>query len=767
MKLNKIIFPVMACALAVGGCDDNKMEWGTPEGHGKVDASEIPLKLKEKLANYDFIKKYAQEYMPTATIGVGLGADAYVNDPVVQQIANDNYQMLTTGNAMKHQSVVQNDGTLKFTTIDNFLAAVPTDMKIYGHNFIWHTQQNHNYLKSLIAPTMKVQSDSNVANVLSGDASNFNGGTTGGWGAWGSNCESSVVTEGAGKDGSAALVLTNKDDGNAWTAQCAYTFDNPLQLEKTYIIKFKAKSTSGAGILQFQYQNSETYQSQGGYNEFSVGTDWIDCEYEFTPSYDDVNRILINFGKIGGSYTIDDIEFGLKIEDPMENIVTNSGFEDGDATGWQGFWCDYTYVIEGPGHTGDKAMHITTGSPTNMWDAQLFWGVDGLEVGATYAYAFWVKSDCDLELQVIGSQSESPYQGFYKDRFTAPGDWFKCEGEFTYTADDPQNIGRVGIQFGGVSGANLWVDDFKFGKKREQAATRRATTRGTTITYELKSAEEKRTALLGAMEAWIKGMARHEGMSRIMDWDVVNEPIGDNGKWRGFDNTFMDGDLEPVETTTEGLSLNWSNEAGNGHFYWGYYIGKDYACKAFEFARKYCAEGARLFVNDYNLETNPTKLAALVDFVKYIDENNATGKAIVDGIGTQMHVQSSITRAEVDAMFQTMAATGKLVRVTELDVAVGTSTPSADQLAKQAEVYQMIFDSYKANVPEAQQSGITIWSLSDNPAEHEYWLKDDAPNLFDANYQRKHAYKGVCDGIAGRDISEDFSGSDWDNAYKK
>lgn len=78
----------------------------------------------------------------------------------------------------------------------------------------------------------------------------------------------------------------------------------------------------------------------------------------------------------------------------------------------------------------------------------------------------------------------------------------------------------------------------------------------------------------------------------------------------------------------------------------------------------------------------------------------------------------------------------------------------------------MIFDSYRENVPQAQQSGITIWTLSDNTKEHEYWLSGDAPNLFDASYSRKHAYKGVCDGIAGKDISEDFSGEDWKNAYE-
>ena len=228
----------------------------------------------------------------------------------------------------------------------------------------------------------------------------------------------------------------------------------------------------------------------------------------------------------------------------------------------------------------------------------------------------------------------------------------------------------------------------------------------------------------------------------------------------------MDGDTAPVENEESGLTLNWSNEAGNGHFYWGYYIGKEYAAKAFEYARKYCTTGTRLYVNDYNLESNPSKLAALVEFVKYIDENNATGQPIVDGIGTQMHVSTSITRDQIDAMFQTMATTGKLIRVTELDVQVGTATPDASQLATQADVYQMIFESYKENIPTVQQSGITIWTLTDSKKEHEYWLSDDAPNLFDASYGRKHAYKGVCDGIAGRDISEDFSGEDWKNTYE-
>ena len=112
-------------------------------------------------------------------------------------------------------------------------------------------------------------------------------------------------------------------------------------------------------------------------------------------------------------------------------------------------------------------------------------------------------------------------------------------------------------------------------------------------------------------------------------------------------------------------------------------------------------------------------------------------------------------------MFQTMAATGKMVRVSELDVKVGTATPTADDLQKQSDVYQMIIESYKENVPEAQRGGFVIWGVSDAADEHEYWIPNDAPNLFDANYGRKVAYKGVCDGIAGTDLGADFTGDMW------
>jgi len=551
-------------------CDDQIMEWGTPDGHGKVTTSEIPLAVKEVLANYDNIKAYAPA---NSLIGIGMGADQYVDNPDQQALVTANYQLFTPGNAMKMDAIVQGSGTLKFETVDKLVAALQeNNIPLYGHNFIWHTQQQ-TYLKSLIAPKLVVESSSDIQTILVGDAANFDGGTTGGWGSWGGNKKSAEVVEGAGEDGSAAMVLENNGDGNAWEVQFAYTFDAPLDNTKEYTVRFKAKSTSGAGELQFQYQNSVSYGSQGGYNTFNVGTDWVQCEYSFTPGYDDSDRIIFNFGKVGGTYQIDNIKFGIA----------------------------------------------------------------------------------------------------------------KDQGE-------------------------------PAGVKIRRIVPRRAAAK---TYYVLKTPEEKREALLGAMDMWIKGMADHlkETGVNLYGYDVINEPITDGDcKVRGVDGVF---------------GGSWDE-----------------------------------------------------DDVTYYDEapeeTEANGSPIVDGIGTQMHVSIRPTddaaknaeviadlKAKVDAQFKTMAATGKLVRVTELDVALGTSSPSSAQYQAQADAYRVIAESYYANVPAEQQSGITIWSLSDNEDEHEYWLNGEVPNLFDKDYLRKWAYKGFCDGLAGEDLGLKFGGEDYKAFYEK
>jgi GH35 family endo-1,4-beta-xylanase len=246
----------------------------------------------------------------------------------------------------------------------------------------------------------------------------------------------------------------------------------------------------------------------------------------------------------------------------------------------------------------------------------------------------------------------------------------------------------------------------------------------------IERTDGEKAAIIGkAMEDWISKMVTHY-KNDVFAWDVVNEPMKDNGELR-------DGNVANL---------------ASDEFYWVKYLGKDYAVTAFNLARQYGNATDKLFVNDYNLEYSMSKCDGLVQYVQYIESKGAR----VDGIGTQMHISSKSDKDKIILMFQKLAASGKLIKVSELDVRLGTNKPTAQQLADQAAMFQFVVDMYLKYIPENQRYGMTVWGISDNAKEHEYWLPDESPNLWDANYKRKHAYKGFADGLAGRDVSKGF-----------
>ncbi len=781
MKINKFLLPVVASAMLFTSCDKQIMEWGLQDGHTAVTSADLPLAVKEVLANYDDIKTYSAENHPNMKLGLGVGMAIYMGEDGRHELAKDNFQMVTWGNAMKMDAIVKSNGDLNFDNLDPALKQLKDDgVDLYGHNFFWHTQQQQSYLRSVIAPKMILPASDGdkCENVITN--SDFEDGTDTGWIGW-SHYSRTVVEGGRESDHALKCEMDGETSVN-YDCQLWWPLAENLQEGVTYYYGVWVKSPDNINV-QFIGQNSSYSGLYKG--TVTATSEWTLLEGEFT--YDgnpaDVVRIGLQFGGTPNSVVyVDDFQFGKKIEDPMENIITNSNFDDGTDTGWTG-WSHYARTVEEGGHSGKYALKCTMDGETSVnYDCQLWWPLaENLQAGTIYCYSFYIKSPDAVTAQFIGQNSS--YSGLYKTSFTAPEEWMKCEGEFTYDGN-PADVVRIGLQFGGKPNTVLWVDDFKFGKKKDQtpaAGSRRAGS----ITFEPKTAEEKNQLLTAVMENWVKGMAEHLAEKGIVPvgYDVINEAIADGsngvrgyngvfgGSWTEDETTYYD--AAPTETEADGLTLNW----GPGHWYWGYFV-PDYPVKAFQFARKYLPAETKLFYNDYNLESSDSKRAAAIQFVKDIDAAN--GSAIVDGIGTQMHVSFSPTddaeenatkvaelRARVDKMFQELAATGKLVRVTELDIVVGTGSPSAAQYKAQSDAYQTIFESYFENVPEAQQSGITIWSLTDAEDEHEYWLSGQKPNLWDESFKRKWAYKGVCDALAGEDVGLTFGSETYKAYYEK
>ena len=800
---------LVVCSLA--SCDDQIMEWMTPNGHGAVTKAEIPLQVKEVLANYDNIKDYATEYAPNMIVGVGLGASIYTDEEDPRRtLANDNFQMITLGNAMKADALVGNTGALNFATVDRVIESMPAGMKLYGHNFFWYQQQNQTYLKSLIAPDISIETDGDIASVLK---NGYFDNDISGWIGWGGSSTREWDATG-GVDGSGGAKIYNPKSGNLWDVQFCQDLPAPAE-PGTYILRFKAR-TDGVGHIQVCLQQPSDGYPAVGYETFEVGSSWTTCEKEITVTDDgkSYTRLCINTGQDVATYWIDNVEFGAKIEGPT-NYCDNGSFESG-TDGWtiNNAGAGIEAVELADAVDGSHALKATASeSSANYWDCQITTPAMPTFPGEQVRISFFIKSDQPGQARVSyasGSEISNQWpwinwtgsQSSWTESFETSSGWLEINyimQNYSHDFVDGAATWRFCIDLGKLPGVTYYIDNVRVTKVSEEQTSAKASgmrlapRRATKMVYTFKTAEEKQAILTTAMESFIQGVAEHLKEKGVTPagYDVINEAIAD-GQGYGVRGISRDGsgnvvfggsttdddgvttyDAEPTEDTENGLQLNW----GGNRFYWGYFV-PDYGVKAFQLARKHLPAETKLFINDYNLETSEGKLAALIKWVQDIDAAN--GSPIVDGIGTQMHVSFSPTddteanatkladlKARIDKHFQTLASTGKLIRVTELDIAIGTSSPSAAQYKAQADAYRMIFESYKTNIPQAQQHGITIWSVSDAEDEHEYWLKGEVPNLWDANYLRKWAYKGVCDGIAGEDLGLKYGGDDYKAYYEK
>src|SRR5271155_5654639 len=119
----------------------------------------------------------------------------------------------------------------------------------------------------------------------------------------------------------------------------------------------------------------------------------------------------------------------------------------------------------------------------------------------------------------------------------------------------------------------------------------------------------------------------------IYAWDVVNEPFTDDGAWR--------------------------------RSIWYDAMGADYVAIALEAARA-ADLGAKLYVNDYNVETDGPKMRALYDLVASLKRAGAP----IDGVGLQSHFVSGVAPRDIQSVMEKFAGLGVDVAVTELDLRV-------------------------------------------------------------------------------------------------
>ena len=279
--------------------------------------------------------------------------------------------------------------------------------------------------------------------------------------------------------------------------------------------------------------------------------------------------------------------------------------------------------------------------------------------------------------------------------------------------------------------------------------------------------QEKSDTLTWAMNKWISGMMQAtEG--KVKAWDLINEAISGGGNVNGF----------------YALQTEATSEHNPQDFYWQDYFTPEMYGPIVEKAARdaYAAvegtnpEDLKLFINDYNLESdwdNNQKVKSLVYWIGVWEKKGQElgWKTKIDGIGSQMHISYyedpqilESKKKAIQNMLKIMAETGKLVRISEIDMGyvdkdgkdVTTAQleklPIEERVAKEkamAEHYKWIIEQYFKIVPVSQQYGICQWCLTDSPTDSG-WRPGQPVGLWNLNYQRKPAYGGFADGLAGK-----------------
>lgn len=731
MKLKNINLGLgLMALLALSSCADDKFS------EYRTDMTKN-LKEYQYLNNYEPLKKYVEDMKaagkcnPDFKLGIALEAAEFNKQALVYCLAGSNFNEMTAGNAMKMASCVKDDGSTDFSLVKEFVKnAKDAGLTIYGHTLAWHSQQPNKYLKNLIKDK-ELPPDPNGGNKY--------------------------------------LEIACGEPGvNKWDKQISYVLPKALVKGQSYVMSVKVKASDGGTFAAWPiWEASDNKNQWGGSNDvqymadYDITNDYSTLTWEFTANFP-IDKLQFVFGNVGGTISCDD--FKLTKAGSDENLIENGDFAKESARGWNPTGCTIKVASAAASKEVEQLVHEQT-----YKDGPFPFFVMGCEPPVENGAIHFVPTGDWSQFFVMPSSNNTLSEGNYvvyldlsasKDasgvELTMQNGWGASDQAITVKV--PVSAGRhnVKLQMPNIAGGNYDII------LKPQTADATLDVHSVKV-YQVKNLnsipltdEEKKNALTPALETWIDGMMEATD-GYVTSWDVVNEALSGADK---------DGDGKyDLQSAKRG---NVSADDAKNNFYWQDYLGDiDYVRTAVAAARKSFAahngdpEKLKLFINDYNLESDWDDNGKLRSLIKWIHDWEADGVTKIDGIASQMHiscfadpVKQESVKNHIVKMLELMAGTGKLCKISELDMgyvdAAGKEVTydqmTEEQHKEMRDLYTFVLQQYFKIIPIDKQYGITQWCATDSPKDSG-WRPGCPTGLWDLNYLRKHTYAGFAVGL--------------------
>ena len=717
MKVNKYIISALVCPFVLGSCAD----W---------DDWKYDVEKPQTIAQYEYLNDYAplKEYLdrdahPGFKVSAALAVDEFNQQGPLFRLAAHNFDEIVAGNAMKMASCVNDQGVMDFSKVSSFVrAAEDAGLTVYGHTLAWHAQQPRKWLEKLIADKeLDVDPDQKTFTELSRQTY-----TDGKFPFYQMGCAPDII------NGSIHFVPTGDWSQFFCMTGCSMKAGN-------YVAILHIKSTKD-GMISLTAQNGWGAEAQKITQKFTVkANEWVDAEVALNDIQGGNYDFILLPETFDGTLDLQSVTIG-QYESPaveVEQEVKHQTYQDGPFPYYQ-MGCAPD-VING-------SIHFV---PTGDWSQ--FFCLPGLALTpGNYAV------DVEIKSTKAGNIKMTVQNGWGGDAESFTGNVALKEGWTTARF-------KMTLEQGGNYDFILKPETFDATLDLKSVTVKKIVkTNSIPLTP-----KEKSDTLTWAMNKWISGMMQAtEG--KVKAWDLINEAVSGGGNVNG----------------NYALQTEADSEHNPQDFYWQDYFTPEMYGPIVEKAARdaYAAvegtnpEDLKLFINDYNLESDWDNNKKLTSLVYWIGVWEKKGKELgwntkIDGIGSQMHISYyekpdilESKKKHIQNMLKIMAETGKLVRISEIDMGyvdkdgkdVTTAQleklPIEERVAKEkamAEHYKWIIEQYFKIVPVSQQYGICQWCLTDSPTDSG-WRPGQPVGLWNLNYQRKPAYGGFADGLANK-----------------